>query len=62
MYKNVIVINYIPNVIDFYNYFIITCQLLQTFKSWKFYTFPTMPTVQIKIKIKIKFRLIVNVV
>jgi len=37
MYKNVIVIviNYISNVIDFYNYFIITCQLLQTFKNLK---------------------------
>jgi len=46
MYKNVIVINYISNVIDFYNYFIITCQLHQTFKSWKCHAFPTMPTVK----------------
>jgi len=46
MYKNVIVIIYISNVIDFYNYFIITCQLLQTFKSYKIHSFPTMPTVK----------------
>jgi len=51
MYKNVIVINYISNAIDFFNYFIITCQLLKTFESLKFYTFTTIPSVkQIQIK------------
>jgi len=45
MYKNVIVIviNYIANVIEFYNYFIIT-QLLQIFKSYKFHIFPALST------------------
>jgi len=48
MYKNVIVIviNYIYNVIDFYNFFIITCELLQILKSQKIYAFPTIPTVK----------------
>jgi len=36
MYKIVIVINYISNVIDFYNYFIITCQLLSGLGSITF--------------------------
>jgi len=46
MHKNVIVIviNYIANVVEFYNYFIITCQLLQTFKFWKNHSFPTICT------------------
>jgi len=48
MYENVIVIviNYISNVIDFYNYFIIICQLLQALKFLKFDNFLTMPTVK----------------
>jgi len=39
MSKNLVVINYISNVIEFYSYFITTCQLLQIVKSYNFMLF-----------------------